>query len=432
MELDLRIKSVNDQYKIDIINGPNNIVNLLKNKYQIEKCYLIVEKNKKFVFRINENIKVLVEKYNNDRLICKIPNDEFIVIKNSYKSYYMDFSIDANDKLLTISLVVWDMNYYTKNLNILFQAICTKYKRPDDKGISNNTTNNRGSRSVSLPPHNRFKSTQRIETFENNNSEDPQNITEKITTKKFGLVNLGNTCFLNSSIQILIHTPIFIQKFLEDYKKLPQINKTKQYPLVSNFYNFIMNISLNEKEKTFEPQNLVDSFLKKCNLFSLGQQSDSQRFYKNFVTILENEFGPLNTCVNDTFKGKFTYTMEYFCDSCEWRDKKITNQFFFDIFVRVTEIECTINDLIKLTYKEQIITSSQKCRRCGKNLVLRRSCEIKPNKYLSVNIQRAIIEIRDLKNTKIKIDKLDFEGDCYEPYAINFHDGNMDSGHYYR
>ena len=216
MELDLRIKSVNDKYKIDIKNGPNNIVNLLKNKYQIEKCYLIVKKNKNFAFPINENIKVLVKKYNN-RIICKIPNDEFIIIKNSYKFYYMDFSIDANDKLLTISLMVWNMNNFTKVLNFLFQAIYTKYERPDDKGISNNTTNeNRGSRSLSLPPRS-FKSTEHIETSENNNSENPQNITEKITTKKFGLVNLGNTCFLNSSIQILIHTPIFIQKFLVRY-----------------------------------------------------------------------------------------------------------------------------------------------------------------------------------------------------------------------
>ena len=434
MELNLRIKSVNGQYqyKIEIINGPNDIVNLLKNKYQIEKCNLTVEKNKNFAFPINKYIKVLVEKYNNDRLICKIPNDEYIIIKNSYKPYYMDFSIDANAKLLTISLVVWDTIYYTKNLNLLFQAICTKYKTPDDKGISNNTTNeNRGSRSLSLPPR-LFKSTEYIETSENNNSENPQNITEKITTKKFGLVNLGNTCFLNSSIQILIHTPIFIQRFLEDYKKLPQINKKKHYPLAYNFYNFIMEISSNEKEKTLEPQNLVDSFLKKCNLFSLGEQSDSQRFYKNFVTILENEFGALNTCINNTFKGQFTYTMEYSCDRCRRSETKTADQFFFDIFVRVTEKECTINELIKLTYQEQSIPSSQKCRECQKNLVLSRSCKIKPNQYLSVNIQRALIKTRDLKHTKIKIGNLILEGVCYEPYAINFHDGNMDSGHYYR
>lgn len=425
IELKLQYNQKLNTYNIKIIKPLNSkIVNILKDKYKIEEQNLEIINFIRSIspFPIKESIKVEVEEYNQKqqnsetRYICKTPN-KHIPIKNGNKDYYIKFSIDTGlNKNIYISLIVYDYHRH------LFQAKCTKEITPKI-----NTQNKEYSKSVEKK---QSKLIFEYEGEQNNNYQSKEQILTNITTKLFGLNNLGNTCFLNSSIQILIHSPIFIGKFLEDYNKL---NKLSKDTLVYNFNELIMEIN-RSKNQVFSPSNLVNSFLKKCRFFSLGEQSDSQRFYKNFLTIIETELGPKNTCINDTFKGQFIYIMDFYCtiNKCEKPQPNIVQNSFYDIFVSVPEEQSTIMDLIKNTYRTQILKSSKKCTKCGNNLELNRSCKINPNQYLSVNIQRANIKTRDLKKTLIKIDDLVFDNFEYEPYAINIHDGKMDYGHYYR
>ena len=51
-----------------------------------------------------------------------------------------------------------------------------------------------------------------IKTHLDNNKEKGQNI-DKIINSTIGIYNIGNTCFINSVVQILIHCKIFMKNF---------------------------------------------------------------------------------------------------------------------------------------------------------------------------------------------------------------------------
>ena len=177
--------------------------------------------------------------------------------------------------------------------------------------------------------------------------------------------------------------------------------------------------------------------MKKCTIFSLGEQSDSIRFFRNLLTILEKELGFSNTCIKNTLEGTIQNINGFNCQSsfCGLRNESENKQQFFNIFLSCSEEakELSINDLIKNTYKLKIKECNKMCE-CGCNMILKRETYVYPNKYLVVNIQKANISTRTLKNTKIKLDDICLNANkkiYYEPYAINFHYGNMDYGHYY-
>lgn len=105
-----------------------------------------------------------------------------------------------------------------------------------------------------------------------------------------GLPNIGNSCYMNSFLQILLHTPLFLfnlhkYKFyeFEDDTLVYNLGYLSQYPYNTNYLNNIKKImgEINEKYGSFTPgdsQNFAIDFLDKLVTECKGEDSNDNSF----------------------------------------------------------------------------------------------------------------------------------------------------------
>ncbi|KAM7537582.1 hypothetical protein Aperf_G00000074937 [Anoplocephala perfoliata] len=87
-----------------------------------------------------------------------------------------------------------------------------------------------------------------------------------------GLVNMGNTCYMNSTLQCLLHTPVLWNYFM-------QMDPSQKDPLVNCFSNFVQLMSdCQQYAAAFSPIKLKACFEFLHPMFAGGKQQDSQEF----------------------------------------------------------------------------------------------------------------------------------------------------------
>lgn len=291
-----------------------------------------------------------------------------------------------------------------------------------------------------------------------------------------GLVNLGNRCFMNSVIQCLSNTLKLTDIFLSGdiVKEMDNVanRSSDESKVVIAWNNLIKNVW--EHNQLIKPKTIIDSIAKIVPKYKILNQQDSHEFLVYLLDILHRGMGyEIDVEIRGTIRGENDVLMKEFLE--RWRDfyeKKYSQivEIFHGMFynrIACQNDNCNFSENVYEPYnsislsvpitmnvvklqecldnyfnKNEIISSwcCDKCKEtgCSKELDLWSI----PN-YLVIHLKRFTNSGAKI-NTHIDypLDNLDLtkyiskrKGDpnnyIYSLYAVNYHSGSMNGGHYW-
>ena len=138
--------------------------------------------------------------------------------------------------------------------------------------------------SASAKAHTRMKVGESLD----NNKQTVVNNIPNVANRICGLFNMGNTCFINSCIQLIYHLDFKDILVSENTQMLPQgVRDTSGVRDVSDALRRLLNLmQTSDKAK---PLNFLEMVRIKLPQFSIGEQHDAHKFLMALLDILQQE-----------------------------------------------------------------------------------------------------------------------------------------------
>ncbi len=231
------------------------------------------------------------------------------------------------------------------------------------------------------------------------------------------LLNLGNTCYFNSVIQLFIYDSTFY-------------NKIKNNEIVELFDEIKSEIAIedNKKGKIYRPIKLLGYFKSKIDSFVGFQQQDSHDFLMSFIDLCFQDSDPY-------IYGKTSTKVK--CVECENISQRIEDYSTINLFVsdEPTNLVNLIKGYLKIEHNNDQ-NNLYRCDRCNKNTISMSKIDLKKVPQRLIFVLKRYNNDGSKKQTEVDIPMslnlfVDQVTNRYSLTGVVCHVGTYNKGHYY-
>ena len=239
-----------------------------------------------------------------------------------------------------------------------------------------------------------------------------------------GFNNMGNTCYLNAGLQMII----------QNIELCKLILKYSQQSLILNKISFVISEYYNDSSKSITPNEIKKIVEEKHNIFNGCGQQDSTEFVICLLNIIDDEIKKIDTNskgIDDIFGINLNVRIKCKYNDCLqiYNNKEKNNFLILDIEPGMS----TLDDLYRNFKSSDILDKDNQfyCEKCQTKRIASKRYQIIdwPN-YLFISLKRFKQNGMNLtkQSQPIEINLLWRHG--FSLVGAIIHYGNINSGHY--